>query len=278
MDRLAPLVLLLGLVTGCSGDDGADEPKAQPTSEAPVVRGEPAEPAPRPKTGRCFAMSYAAALAPTTTSKPVSCRRKHTSQTFFVGPLDTVVAGHLLSVDSARVRAQLAATCPRRFAAYVGGSAEDRRLSMLAPTWFSPTLEESDAGQSWLRCDVIALASPGRLAPLGGRLAGVLDTSAGRSRWGRCATSKPGTKGSHHVICSQDDTWRAVSTYDVAPGRRGSWPGDRAARQAGEDACEDEVRSVARNKLSFDWGYEPPTRKQWAAGQDYGFCWAPRSA
>jgi hypothetical protein len=273
---LASLLLLLGLLAGCSGGDEG-KPDAEPTSSAPVVTGEPATPAPQPRNGRCYALSYDDALAPTTQRDPVGCRRKHTSQTFFVGPLDTMVDGHLLAVDSRRVRAQLARECPRRFAAYVGGSSEERRLSMLATAWFSPTLDQSDEGQAWLRCDVIALARPGALAPLTGSLAKVLDSSAGRARWGRCATGKPGTKGSEHVVCSRNDAWRAVATFGVPAGRRGAWPGEAAARRAGAP-CEDRARDLADDPLSVTWGVEPPTKKQWAAGQRHGFCWAPRSS
>ena len=55
--------------------------------------------------------------------------------TFAVGPLDAVVDGHLLAVDSARVRGQVAQTCPERFAAFVGGTAEDQRPKLLETTW-----------------------------------------------------------------------------------------------------------------------------------------------
>lgn len=280
MRRLSSLVLALavglGVLTGCSGDD--DSPDADPTSPtSPTVAAvEPAKPAPRPANGACYRLDYRAALAPTSDARPVGCRTRHTAQTFFVGPLDTVVDGHLLAVDSARVRRQLATVCPRRFAAYVGGSVEARRLSMLAAISFSPTLDQSDQGQSWLRCDLIAADSPGRLALLTGRMRGALETAPGRSRWGRCATAGPGSRAARHVVCSRNDAWRAIASVDVRPGRRGAWPGTGAARAAG-DGCEARVRAIADDKLSFRWGYEPPTRAQWRAGQRYGFCWAPRN-
>jgi hypothetical protein len=279
---LGPLTvgaLVLGVLTGCSGDD--DKPDAAPSSHAPTSDGKPAKPAPRPRSGQCYKLSYDDALAPTASRKPVSCKGAHTGQTFYVGSLSTDVDGHLLAVDSKRVRAQIATQCPRRFSSYVGGSTEARRLSMLATAWFSPTVEQSDRGQTWFRCDLIALDSPRRLAQLTGRLENVLDSSRGRARWARCATGKPGTKGSEHVLCSRNDAWRAVSTIDVpavreGAGRKGAWPGEAAVKSAG-DSCEDEVRAEADNPLSFSWGYEWPTRKQWNAGQHYGFCWAPKS-
>lgn len=269
----ATLALLLGVLTGCSGDDDGDRSAPDPTAQVP----EPApraKAAPRPAVGRCYRMSYDAAVGGISTARPVSCKKKHTTQTFAVGPLSTVVNGHLLAVDSARVTKQLARECPARFASYVGGSVEDRRLSMLAPIPFSPTLEQSDRGESWFRCDVVALESAGRLTELVGATRKVLDSEAGRSRWARCATGKPGTKGSAHVLCRTNDSWRAVATVDVPGGPGGRWPGSRAAADAGS-VCEDRVRDQADDPLSFTWGYEPPTKDQWASGLHYGFCWAP---
>jgi hypothetical protein len=275
--RLLAVLPLLGvlLLAGCTGDD--DKPDAAPSSTAPTSHGKPAKPAPRPRSGQCYKLSYDDALAPTASRKPVSCKGAHTGQTFFVGSLSTAVDGHLLAVDSRRVRAQIATQCPRRFASYVGGSTEERRLSMLATAWFSPTLQQSDRGQTWFRCDLLALDSPGHLARLTGDLRNVLDSSQGRERWARCATGKPGTKGSEHVLCSRNDAWRAVSTIDVPAVREGAWPGESAAKAAG-DQCEDEVRLEANDPLSFSWGYEWPTRKQWNAGQHFGYCWLARSS
>lgn len=258
---LATTALLLA-TAACTDTAPEAKPSATPTPPPTAI------PAPQPPVNACYDLRYSAAIAPTSDAKPVPCRTPHTVRTYFVGQAATVTAdGHLLAVDSAKVRAQMARECPRRFAAYVGGSGEQRRLSMLSPTWFGPTLEESDAGQSWFRCDVIALAAEGRLAQLGGNLRKVLDKEAGRERWGRCATAKPGSRGAHQVICSARSSWRAVATLDVKDLKK--------ARAAG-GACEDRVRDLADDKLSFTWGWTPPTPAQWRAGQRYGFCWAPK--
>lgn len=274
--------LLLGLVvlTGCQGDegsggtDGATSASSSPT-DAPSATARAAEPPPSPRDGVCYRMTYDEALAPTNEDRPVPCRRAHQAVTFHVGELDTVVDGHLLAVDSRRVRARVAERCPRRLAGFLGGSEEDRRLSMLSAVWFSPTVRASDDGENWYRCDLVALASAERLAPLGGGLRGVLDEQQGRDRYGVCGTAKPGTRDFRRVICSARHSWRAVATVDVAPGRDGDYPGADAARAAGESRCEDEGRERADDPLDFSWGYEWPTREQWRTGQRYGLCWVP---
>jgi hypothetical protein len=268
-------VLLAVLLASCSGNpskpSGSGASATTPTAE-PLPT---ATAAPLPSSHGCYLLAYDAALMPTSSADPVDCSSKHTDRTFYVGRPDNVVNGHLLAVDSVRVTRQMATECPRRFASYVGGTTEQRRLSMLSVVWFGPTLKQSDQGQSWFRCDAIALASAGKLAPLTGKLANILGSESGRTRWGRCATGKPGTKGAVQVLCSTNSghTWRAVATLDV-PSSKGAWPGTKKATSAGA-GCEDRVRNHAKDPLSFTWGYEPPTEAQWKTGQHYGFCWSP---
>lgn len=272
----AGLAALAGLValTGCSGDS---EPSAEPSASASTPSTTPvspptARPVPVPPRRACYRLDYEAAVAPTNDASPVPCRRSHTSQTYAVGRLDTLVSGHLLAVDSERVQARVAATCPRRLASYLGGTTEQLRLSMLRAVWFTPTVEESDEGAGWYRCDVIAVAGDERLARLDGRLAGILDTEAGRDRYGTCGTAEPGTEAFTRVICSVDHSWRAIATVAI-PGDR--YPGVDSVRARGQGPCEDAGRAVADDALDFQWGYEWPTVDDWRAGRHYGLCWAP---
>jgi hypothetical protein len=282
---LVSLLLLCGLVAGCSGGDEpsagpnstqptGDATASSPTSSSPTTPAPPtATPAPRPQDGACYRLDYRQAVAPTAAAKPVRCSGRHTALTYGVGRVDAVVDGHLLAVDSDRVQAQVAAECPRRLPRFLGGSAEDLRLSMLRAVWFTPSVAESDAGADWYRCDVIAVAADEKLAPLSGRLAGILDRPQDADRYGMCGTAGPGSAGFRRVICSSPHSWRAIATVGLAGGRR--YPGEGVVREAGQDRCQDEGRAVADDALNFQWGYEAPTRKQWESGQHYGLCWAP---
>ena len=274
--RLLVLAASLVLLGGCSGAPSASPtptPSPAPsTSSSPSAVPTTAKPAPRPKVGACYRLGYEDAVAPTVGKKPSPCGRPHTALTHYVGTLDTLVDGHLLAVDSEHVQQQVATDCPRRFAAYVGGTLEDRRLSMLRSTWYTPTVEQASRGADWYRCDVIALARDGQLARLSGPLHGVLATSAGQDRYGVCGTARPGTSGFHRVICSAGHSWRAVRTVGFAAGR---YPGLAQVRSAGQEVCKDAGRDAASDKLDFQWGYEWPTATQWSHGQTYGLCWAP---
>ncbi|WP_028642278.1 septum formation family protein [Nocardioides sp. URHA0020] len=271
---LATAALTL-LLAGCSGgSDDADAPAGTPSaSPTPTPTPSPAAALPKPPgEGACYRLDYAEAVAPTVEVAPTPCKRKHTSKTFAVGALDAVVDGHLLAVDSKRVRNQVAQTCPARFAEHVGGTEDDRRLSMLRSVWFTPTVEQSDAGESWYRCDAVALAGDERLAPLAGPLKDVLDDPDGRDRYAMCGTAEPGTSGFERVICSADHSWRAVATVPFDAGR---YPGVGSVRTAGDGPCKSAGADAADGALDYRWGYEWPTAAQWRAGQTYGLCWVP---
>lgn len=258
-----------------AGDSSA-APSASPSTDATEEPGDEPTPAAEipetPQPGSCHRLRYADAVAPTASQGAVPCRGPHTSVTFAVTPLDTLVGGHLVTVDTDRVREQVAEECPRRFADYVGGTLEQRRLSLLRPVGFTPTVEQSDRGASWLRCDVVAVAEDNQLSPLTGDVEGALGTAEGRDRYGLCATAGPGEESARTVICSEDHSWRAVRTVDLG---EGPYPGVETVRGAGEDVCLEAGREASGGALDFRWGYEWPSAERWREGRTFGICWVP---
>jgi hypothetical protein len=229
-----------------------------------------------PAVGACYDLTYREATQPTSDAAPVRCSRPHTTQTIHVGRLDTVVDGHLLAVDSSRAQQQVTTTCPRRLARHLGGSSEERALSRLEVVWFSPTLDQSDEGATWFRCDVVLVGAREVLDPLPRppRLQGVLDGGrAPEKKLGLCGTTAPGREGFERVVCSRRHSWRAVSTIELAGAR--AYPGRAAVRRDGAATCRDRVRRVIGSPARFTYGWEWPTRRQWRAGQRFGYCWTP---
>ena len=279
---LAALLAAL-LLAGCSGSDQpgaeptggpASSPSASSAQDSPSATPTPARAVPSPPDRACYAYGYRTAVAPVAHTVAVPCDRAHTAITYTVGDLDTVVAGHLVSVDSDRVQAQVAEDCPRAFASFVGGTEEARRLTMLRPVWFTPSLAQSDQGANWYRCDAVAIATDERLAPLVGRLQGVLARPQAAEHYAMCGTAEPGTAAFRRVICAGPHAWRALRTLDL-PGER--YPGLETVRAAGQQTCQDAAAAVADDPLNYRWGYEWPTLVQWQGGQHYGICWAPET-
>lgn len=273
------------VLASCTSAEDADRSGAEPSAAATTTAASsPAAPSPArrpslppeaapPPDGACYRLGFDQATEPTSDRRPVACAERHTARTYVVGRLDTVVDGHLLAVDSRLAQEQVRAACPRRLAAFVGGTPRDRRLSRLRPVWFSPTIEQSDLGATWFRCDVVALGRDSTLVPLPQRLPGILDRPDGLDRVGLCGTAAPGTRGFERTICSRPHSWRALTTIDIDGPER--YPGRAAVRRAGEERCRELVRRASGSPESFRYGWEWPTREQWGEGQRYGYCWAP---
>ena len=282
MTRLLALCFGVAILSGCTdgGSDAAGEgaststtasPSSSPASQADTAP----KPPPAPSEGACYRIPLDEAARPTNDREPVPCSRAHTARTFHVGRLDTVVEGHSIGVDSERVQRQLAETCPRELAEFLGGDTESRSLSRFQAIWFSPTVEQYDAGADWFRCDVVALATPEELLELPSEepLRGVLDRPGTLATYGLCGTAQPGADGFERVACALPHSWVAIRTIPLQGGD--SYPGTDAVREAGDGACSDEVAGRNELLLEYSYGWEWPTAEQWASGQRYGFCWAP---
>ena len=263
------------LLSACSPSHDS----SPPASDAPVVHSptpsptvthspsRPPVPPPPPRAGACYRLGYAEALAPTSSKKPSPCAGIHTAVTYFVGSYDKS-----LPVDGKAVHALESTACPRRFAAYVGGTVEDRRLSMLRAVWFTPTVEQAARGAHWFQCVAIALQGDQHLAFLRGPLQQALATSDTRDHYALCGTAEPGSPGFEQRICAAPHSWRALSTVPFAAG---PYPGVDRVRSAGQQPCQDAGRAAASDPLNYRWSYTWPTLQQWREGQTYGVCWAP---
>lgn len=270
--RLAVAVAACVALAACSGDPGAGTEGDQEPSGTPTAT--EVGPPPAPEVGECRRLSYDQALASTDEEEPVGCGSRHTARTFHVGRLDALVDGHLLAVDSERVQERLAEVCPKRLGNFLEASPEQLRLSMFRAVWFSPTLEEAEAGADWYRCDAVAVAGEERLLPLERRLPGALDRPGGRDRYGICGTADPGSEDFQRVACARQHSWRAIEVVDIG-GRQ--WPGQDRVRAVGQEPCEAAAEEAAEDPLEFSWSYEWPTRERWRAGIRHGLCWVPTS-
>ncbi|MCL2542716.1 MAG: septum formation family protein [Nocardioidaceae bacterium] len=266
----AAVLLVLMAAAGC-GSGTAPSPSASASKTAAPVRA-PAPP-PAPKNAACYRLTMKQEVAPTSSAAATPCSRTHTSETYFVGQLDTQVDGHLVAVDSDRVGAQVASTCRDRLDSFLGGSADDARLSMVHPVWFTPSVGQSDKGANWFRCDAVVTAG-GNLTSRTQSLKGAMKSSKSRDGLSMCGTDAPDAKDFHRVPCAAHHSWRAIA---VVPLKKGAYPGVKAAKSAGQTTCQNAAAHAAADPLSYQWGYEYPTKKDWDMDQQYGICWTKGS-
>lgn len=262
--------LLLPVLAACSSGSPDARPTSSPTASVSAAPPPPAAPA----VGSCHQLTLPEATEPVDAGTAVPCPRPHTAVTIKVGSLSPVADGHLLAVDSRTVRAAIAKACPPEVTDVVGGDRTARRLSRLEVVWFSPSLEQADAGANWFRCDVVGLRSEGRLLNLPAKVKGLLDQPGALDRFGTCGTAAPGTRGFARVVCSVKHSWRAVDVIDLPADARYL---DKATGATGDSACKAIASKRAAGALTFTWSFEWPTRAQWTAGQRYGYCWLPEA-
>jgi hypothetical protein len=271
--RLAMAVALAVLLTACSGSGGSGPDAAEtPVLHSPTptpTETIPPKPTPPPPPRACYRLGYDEALAPTSDRRPSPCDRLHTAVTFYVGSYDKT-----LSVDSDAVHRVESTTCPRKFAEFVGGTLDERRLSMLRTVWFTPTVAQAATGAHWFECVAIALRGDQTLAFLRLPVLGALERTVSRDHYALCGTADPTSAGFEQRICSSPHSWRALRTIAFTGAK---YPGQDHVRAAGQQPCQDAGRSVASDPLQYRWSYQWPSLQQWRDGQTYGVCWAPSS-
>lgn len=273
---LPVLTVLSVLLTGCAGVRGPDDrppPAGAGSSTASPTPSTTPVPAP-PAVGECRRLDLDRATAPTDDTAPVGCRTRHTAVTVAVGPLPVLASGHLLAVDSRQVRERVAAACSPTLVARAGGDRTARRLSRLRVVWFTPSVEQADAGADRYRCDLVAVRDEDRLLPLPARVDGLLDRPGALDTYGTCGTTGPDARGFRRVACADPHRWRAVDTVDLPARARYL---DAALTRRGDGACEDVAARRADGALRYRWSFEWPTRAQWAEGQRHGYCWVPET-
>ncbi len=257
--------------TGAPSADGSSVPRSAASADQRTRATEAVRP---PRAGACYRLRYSELTDAANDSEAVPCRGRHNAQTIFVGDLDAVVDGRAARIGSSQVQDQMARRCHKSLASYVGGTQEVLALSRFKAIWFTPTATEADAGATWFRCDLVAVAAAESLLnlPRPRKLRDVLDRDSALETYGLCGTSAPGEDGFERVICSRAHSWRAVAITRL----KGSaeYPGQAAVRRSGDERCRDVVSQLTGSVDRFQYGWEWPTREQWSRGQHYGFCWA----
>jgi hypothetical protein len=262
------LVLALLALLACTA---TGEQEASAPTDSAVATTEPPKPIP-PRLGACYRLTVEKATSPTNHSRSVRCSSPHDAVTIHVGRMPALDAG---TGTSPRDQRRLAAHCAVELRRFTGGTVQAHRLSRLQAIWFRPSADQAAQGARWYRCDLVAVGTDDRLLRLPGGLhmRGVLGRPQALDTFGLCATAQPGARGFDRVACGVKHSWVAISTIDIPGGR--TYPGADNARDAGDDTCASQVRSHQGNSLKFSYGWEIPTKAQWATGQHYGFCWAP---
>ena len=254
------IAIVIGLLlAGCSADSGSGtSPTASPSAAAPSAA-VAAPPLPPYRPSACYRLSLSEVTAPTSSVSAVPCRTK-------------VDRPHLLRrrAGSHQERSPTGGGFGRRTAApQQRVPADCRTTSAELPmpcdsACFGRSGSPHDRGVR-RRCRLVALRCGGvgaarQAGEMTGRRPCALstrhqyDVRALRHRRAR----RPGFK---RVMCAEKHSWRALRTVDLA-GK--NYPGAKRARSKGRGTLHRGCSAEAEDALDFQWGYEWPTRSQWA--------------
>jgi Septum formation len=217
----------------------------------------------------CRRLSFRAIGRFSNASRRVACGSStYTAYTYAVKPLPRGLSG---PIDSDAVQNAAKVSCARSFARFIGGTPRVRTMSRLSPTYFLPTALQFAAGTRWVRCDVVALQTDHRLAPLPPRVRHLLDDSAAAARFALCARGTPGSPRTALVMCTQPHTYRAVSAIRLGGP---DVPRPTVRQLAGpKDKCRRTVASLLGVSGGFSFVFTYPGVHEWNAGQRFGLCW-----
>lgn len=276
--RAAAAVAALALLTGCSGNaldsDGATDPSdgtpSGPTAPTTATT-PPARPA--PVAGACRQLTYSTISRYSNTTPSVACTKPHTATTFAVRRLPATVDVVGVSIGNKSVQQAASKVCRDAYTTFIGGDPVRRALSRLSVTYFLPMQLEFNRGAHWVRCDVVALATPNSLAELpDGDLEGFLDKPAALEQYGVCSAGPPGETSSVLVMCAGDHTYRALTALRLGTDET-RYPGERVTRTQGQQRCATYIANKLGSAGGYTYGWTYPTPADWATGQRFGYCW-----
>ena len=223
-----------------------------------------------PELGACRVLTRDDLDQASNATRTVPCTQRHNAQTFAVGSLPVRFAH--AAYDDPRLGRWAFATCTQRFIRFTGADDSLAMRTILTWAWFRPSQGAWDHGARWYRCDVVGGGDRTKeLLDLPTTAKGLL-LGQPQDRWMVCADGAT-VDGSVKVPCTQQHTWRAVSTIKVGePGD--PYPGDQVVERKTKDFCSDQVGAYLGYPVDYDYGYSWFHAAEWRAGNRRSVCWA----
>ena len=253
---IAPLALAVLLLAGCGDQTDVDPAQVDATSP--------------PQLGACRVLTPSDVEAASNATVTVPCSRKHTAQTFAVGPLPAEFDD--ADYDSSDLGAWAYRECETRFERFLGADESMAMRTVLSWAWFRPSEKAWDEGARWYRCDVVGGGDQSTsYADLPETAQGLL-LAKDTDRWMVCGRGAT-VAGSEKVPCTEDHTWRAVTTIKLGE-PEDDYPGDRLVEVRTRDYCSDSVGAWLGYPVDFEFGFTWFHEGEWESGNRRSICWA----
>ena len=242
------------LLTGC-GRDGS--PDADRTSA--------------PELGTCRVLAPDDVTVSANSAATVDCGVDHSAETYAVGPLPSELAES--AYDDPDVGAFVHETCSQGFIDFLGADESMAMRTLLSWAWFRPSEAAWDDGARWYRCDVVGGGEDAAtFVTLPETAEGLMSSGLPDDEWMACVDGEA-VPGAPRVACSEEHTWRAVTTIKVG-GDSDPYPGDRLVEVRSRDYCEDSVLAWLDYPPEFKFAYTWFHEAEWTTGNRRSICWA----
>ena len=255
----APVAALLLLALGACTQGAASSP---PPREVTTIAA--------PQLGACRLLTPDDVAEASNATPAVDCTQEHTAQTFAVGSFPEKVAG--AELDDERLGAYIFKTCDPKFQAFLGADDSLVMRSTLTWAWFRPSEEAWGQGARWYRCDLVGGGMQSKAFVTLPTTAKGLLLGEPDDRWMICVDG-PSVSGSVKIPCSQEHTWRAVTTIKLGE-PSDDYPGDRLVEVRTRDFCSKSVGAWLNYPINFDYAYTYFHAAEWKAGNRRSICWA----
>ena len=222
-----------------------------------------------PELGACRVLTPDDVALDSNATRTVNCAEAHTAETYAVGQLPAEFDD--TDYDDENLGAFAYETCSKKFMAFLGADESMVMRTVVSWAWFRPSEEAWDNGARWYRCDVVGGGDQSEsYVDLPKTAKGLLLRQ--RDKWMVCAAG-PSVAGSVKIPCTEDHTWRAVTTIQL--GENGEpYPGDRVVEVTTRDFCSDSVGAWLSYPVDYDFGYTFFHEAEWEAGNRRSVCWA----
>jgi Septum formation len=216
-----------------------------------------------PKVGQCYNYTYAQSAGESLPTRHLSCTKKHTAVTYYVGKFSGAAAKSS-SPTAKVVEAALAFACTRQLYSKLGPKVTLTR-AFQAFTYFEPTAAQWKAGARFYVCDATLFREhPTEFQSIPANYLKVIRTSAGQKKYRWCMTSTFAT-----VPCTSKHATKAL-TYVTLGKVSEAYPGDAVVVLRTEKACLKAVPRVSGHA----WGgtfWRPPAA-WWPIGARTATC------
>lgn len=221
--------------------------------------------------GSCYDYSLATIGKVASAAPVIGCESPHTAETWHVGTVDAAFGAPSKSTQARRLAAgrPCTLTAMNSYLGMTGRSLPSRYRTVV----LFPTDDQWDAGERWVRCDVVLQSGLQLQKTAGTAAAFVASTSAGALNF--CTPSTPSAQNTAAVQCANPTkNWIKVLDKELG-GPSSRFPGTSSVLRRSAVICQKIAKKYDGGVTYPGWWRINPTQHGWNLGKRSVQCFVP---